>query len=51
VVPVYLHFALAIAFGLVSWTLAIGYVPNEYPEYGPQVYWIIGLASAAVMFL
>lgn len=50
-IPVYLHFTLVIAFGLVAWTLAIGYMPTEYPGYGPQVYWIIGLASAAILFL
>jgi Zn-dependent protease/CBS domain-containing protein len=50
-IPVYLHYTLVIAFGLVTWTLASGYMPNEYPGYGPQVYWVIGLASAAILFL
>jgi len=50
-IPVYLHYTLVIAFGLVAWTLAAGYMPNEYPGYGPQAYWMIGLASAAVLFV
>lgn len=50
-VPVYLHYTLAIAFGLVAWTLAVGYIPTEHPGYGAQVYWLIGLASATILFL
>jgi len=50
-IPVYLHYTLVIAFGLVTWTLASRYMPNEYPGYGPQAYWMIGLASAGILFL
>lgn len=50
-IPVYLHYTLVIAFGLVAWTLAAGYMPSKYPGYAPQAYWLIGLASAAIIFL
>jgi len=50
-VPVYLHYTILIAFVLVAWTLAVGYMPQEYPGYGTGVYWIIGFASAILLFL
>jgi len=50
-VPVYLHYTMFIAFGLVAWTLALDYMPREYPGYGREVYWTIGLASAILLFL
>ncbi|MFH0849032.1 MAG: site-2 protease family protein [archaeon] len=50
-IPVYLHYTILLAFGLVSWTLALNYMPSEYPGYSAQVYWIIGVTSAGLLFL
>jgi Zn-dependent protease len=35
---------------LVSWTLASGYFPQEYPGWATTTYWIVGVATAVLFF-
>jgi Zn-dependent protease/predicted transcriptional regulator len=37
-------------FILIAWSLAVGYMPRQYPGLGPVTYWAIGVASAVILF-
>lgn len=49
-IEVRLDYSWFIVFGLVLWTLASGYFPRTFPGQGTAVYWIMGLASAVLLF-
>lgn len=49
-IEVRLDYSWFIVFGLVLWTLAAGYFPRTFPGQGAAVYWIMGLASAVLLF-
>ena len=49
-VPVKLHYTLILGILLISWTLALGYLPSEYPGLSPTTYWLIGAIGAIVLF-
>jgi Zn-dependent protease len=36
---------------LVTWSIAGGYFPNQYPQWETQAYWSVGLLTAALFFL
>lgn len=46
-----IHYTWLIAFALVTWTLAQGFFPNDYPGWNPLTYWITGAASSLSLFL
>jgi len=50
-IPVIVHYTLWLVFLLIAWTLASGYMPQQYPGLTTVTYWAIGIASAAVLFL
>ncbi|MGB9959754.1 MAG: CBS domain-containing protein [Candidatus Bathyarchaeales archaeon] len=50
-VPVKLHFTLILGVLLIAWTLAVGYLPSEYPGLSSTIYWLIGAISAVVLFV
>ncbi|HZD12071.1 MAG TPA: site-2 protease family protein, partial [Candidatus Binatus sp.] len=50
-IPIRIHYTLWIVFFLIAWFLATSYMPTNYPGLSTQAYWIIGLASAALLFL
>ncbi|MEM1525273.1 MAG: CBS domain-containing protein [Nitrososphaerales archaeon] len=49
-IPIKLHFTLALAVLLIAWTLAVGYLPLEYPGLSSITYWLIGIISAIILF-
>ncbi|MCS7115899.1 MAG: CBS domain-containing protein [Nitrososphaerota archaeon] len=49
-VPVKLHFTLVLAVLLIVWTLAVGYLPSEYPGLSVMTYYLIGVISAFILF-
>jgi len=49
-IPVGLHLSWFIVFGLITWSLAAGYFPAEYPELTPVAYWFLGAATSVLFF-
>lgn len=49
-VPVKLHYTLILGVLLIAWTLAVGYLPPEYPGLSLATYWFIGVIGAIVLF-
>jgi Zn-dependent protease/predicted transcriptional regulator len=50
-IPIKLHFTLIIVFFLISWTLAVGFMPRYYPNLTDIEYWIMGIIGAVVLFV
>jgi Zn-dependent protease len=50
-IPIKLHFTLAIVFGLITWTLAVSYMPLFYPGLPQSAYWIMGIFGAIILFI
>jgi Zn-dependent protease len=50
-IPVRIHYTLWFVFALIAWSLAVGYMPHEYPGLGVVTYWAIGIASAIILFV
>jgi len=49
-IPVRIHYTLWIVFVLIAWSLARGYMPQQYPGLPLATYWAIGIASAIILF-
>ncbi|HMQ56249.1 MAG TPA: hypothetical protein PKD98_29485, partial [Anaerolineae bacterium] len=49
-IPIGLHYSWFFIFGLVTWSLAAGLLPAEYPELGTEVYWLLGLITSLLFF-
>jgi Zn-dependent protease/predicted transcriptional regulator len=49
-IPIGLHPSWFLIFALVTWSLASGYFPAEYPELAPAVYWVLGLVTSLLFF-
>jgi Zn-dependent protease/predicted transcriptional regulator len=49
-IPVRLHFTMVIAFFLIAWTLAVGFMPQYSPGLTMAQYWAMGVAGAIVLF-
>jgi Zn-dependent protease len=50
-IPIRIHFTLVISFFLISWTVATAVMPDLIPGLTMFDYWVIGAASALVLFL
>ena len=50
-VQIHLHYTWFIIFTLFTWSLAVGYLPDQYPTQTTAFYWAVGAASAASLFL
>jgi Zn-dependent protease/predicted transcriptional regulator len=50
-ITVRIHYTLWFVFLLIAWTLASGYMPQEYPGLSIITYWSIGIASAILLFV
>jgi Zn-dependent protease len=50
-IPIYIHFSWLIIFGLIAWTLATGYFPQNYPDLPASSYWAKGLVASFLFFL
>ncbi len=49
-IPVGLHWSLLLVFALLTWSLALGYFPEEYPSLSAPVYWLLGGISGILFF-
>jgi len=49
-IPIKLHYTLVLAVLLIAWTLAVGFMPQEYPGLSTTEYWIIGIIGAIALF-
>lgn len=49
-IPVGLHPSWFLVFGLVTWSLAIGYFPPEYPNLPAVAYWGLGAITSLLFF-
>jgi Zn-dependent protease/predicted transcriptional regulator len=49
-IPIRIHYTLWFVFILIAWSLAVGYMPQQYPGLGTATYWAIGIVSAIILF-
>lgn len=50
-IPIRIHYSLWLVFLLITWSLAVGYMPQQYPGLARITYWGIGVASAIILFI
>jgi Zn-dependent protease/predicted transcriptional regulator len=50
-IPIRIHYTLWFVFILIAWSLAVGYMPQQYPGLSTATYWAIGIASAIILFV
>jgi len=50
-IPIGLDYSWFLIFGLLTWTLASGYYPAEFKTWPPPLYWIVGAATAIMLFV
>lgn len=50
-IQVSLDFSWFLIFGLITWTMAVGYYPVEFKNWPVSLYWIIGSATAIMLFV
>jgi Zn-dependent protease/CBS domain-containing protein len=49
-IPIGLHLSWFLIFGLITWSLAAGYFPAEYPELSTAAYWFLGGITSILFF-
>lgn len=49
-IPIGLHPSWFAVFGLVTWSLAGGYFPEEYPGWSGPAYWLVGAGTTLLFF-
>ena len=49
-IPLKVHINWFLVAALVSWSLAAGYFPQEYPGWGRITYWVVGLVTSLLFF-
>jgi len=49
-IPIRLHSSWFLVAALVTWSLAGGYFPQEYPDWATITYWIVGAVTAVFFF-
>jgi Zn-dependent protease len=49
-IPLGLHISWFLIFGLVTWSLAEGYLPGEYPRLSQAAYWLMGATTSLLFF-
>ncbi len=50
-IPIILHYTWFFAYVLITWTLAVWYLPSQYPNLSNVTYWIIGAVSAFLLLI
>ncbi len=50
-IPIRIHWTLWFVFLLIAWSLAVGYLPYTYPSLSATTDWIVGVASAFLLFV
>jgi len=49
-IPIRLHSSWFLVAALVTWSLAGGYFPQEYPGWAAATYWVVGAVTAVLFF-
>lgn len=49
-ISIRIHYSLLLMFILVVWSLAIGYMPQQFPGLSQVSYWTIGVLSGLILF-
>lgn len=49
-IPIDLHLSWFLVFALITWSLAAGYFPAEYPELTPAVFWFLATVTSVLFF-
>lgn len=49
-IPIGLHYSWFLVFGLISWSLAGGYFPEQYPGWTAATYVLVGAAASLLFF-
>ncbi len=49
-VPIGLHYSWFLIFGLLTWSLAAGYFPEEYPMLSTPIYWLLAIVTSVLFF-
>ena len=44
------HYTWFIVFALVSWSLAVGFFPQQFPGWSAGAYWLVGAVSSLLLF-
>jgi len=50
-IPVRVHGSWLVIYGLIAWTLAVGYFPRTLPELPAATYWLSALLAALLLFV
>jgi len=50
-IPVNVHVSWLVIYGLITWTLAVGYFPRTLPDLPAVAYWANGLLAAFLLFV
>lgn len=49
-IPIGLHWSLLLVFGLLTWSLARGYFPEEYPSLPASAHWFLAVLTSLFFF-
>ncbi|RPI30288.1 MAG: hypothetical protein EHM70_14265 [Chloroflexota bacterium] len=49
-IPLKLHFNWFIVAALVTWSLSVGYFPQQYPGWDKAIYWAVGMITSLLFF-
>ncbi len=49
-IPIRVHSTWFLVFALITWSLAGGYFPLEYPGWDAATYWVVGVTTAVLFF-
>lgn len=49
-IPIRVHASWLVVYGLIAWTLAVGYFPQALPELGAAAHWVSALLAALLLF-
>jgi Zn-dependent protease/CBS domain-containing protein len=50
-IPVRVHASWLAVYGLIAWSLAVGYFPQALPELRQATHWVSGLVAALLLFV
>jgi Zn-dependent protease len=49
-IPIALDYSWFLVFALLTWTLAVGYYPVEFPNWPTAEFWIVGAVTSILLF-
>ncbi len=49
-IQIEIDYSWFLVFGLLIWTLAAGYYPNDFPDWPSAQYWVVGAVTAVLFF-